>query len=186
MTTTQSRASSTVPLVAIAAGAVVAVALGVYGAKHEPTGEEITMFGFGTMSQMKVWLAVAVGVLAVGQLIGALWLYGKLGLKVPSWLGTGHRASGVLAVLVSLPVAYSCLWSLGFQSFDTRVLVHSIAGCAVYGALVTKVFAVHSKNAPSWFLPVAGGLLFTALVLVVLTGAGWYLNEFGLPKGSHY
>jgi hypothetical protein len=186
VTTTQSRAATTVPLVAIAAGAVVSVALGVYGSQHTPSGKDISTFGFDTMSQMKVWLAVAVGVLALGQLVGALWLYGKLGIKAPSWLGMGHRASGVLAVVVSLPVAYSCLWSLGFQSFDTRVLAHSLAGCIVYGALVTKVFAVHSRKAPSWFLPVAGGLLFTALVVVVLTGAGWYLNEFGIPKGSHY
>lgn len=186
MTNTRLRTSSTLPLVAIAAGAAVAVVLGVYGAQHDPTGEEISTFGFDSLIAMKVWLAVAAGVLAVGQLISALWLYGKLGVTPPPWLGIAHRAGGVLVVVVTLPVAYHCLWSLGFQSYDTRTLVHSIAGCAVYGALVTKVFAVQGRTAPGWFLPVAGALLFTTLVLTVLTSAGWYLNEFGNPSSSPY
>jgi len=177
----------TVPLTAFAAGAVVALLLGVYGKQHDPTGKAITTFGFGSMIEMKVYLAVAVGVLALGQLVGALWLYGKLGIKPPSWLGTGHRLSGALAVLISLPVAFHCLWSLGFQSggpTPTRVVVHSIVGCAVYGALVVKVVAVHARTAPGWLLPVAGGLLFAALVTVVWTSAIWYVGEFGWPGGS--
>ena len=175
-----------VPLVAIAAGAGVSVALGVYGRAHDPTFESIATFGFGSMIEMKVWLALAVGVLALGQLVGALWMYGKLGLAAPSWLGTGHRLSGILLVLVSLPVAYHCLWSLGFQTTDTRVLVHSLAGCVVYGALVVKVFAVRTRTAPGWFLPMAGGFLFTAFVAVVLTSAGWYLTTIGLPDAAGY
>ena len=175
-----------VPLVALAAGAAAAVALGVYGRAHDPTGRAINTFGFDTMIQMKVWLAVAVGVLALGQVVGALWLYGKLGIAAPSWLGKGHRASGILAIILSLPVAYHCLWSLGFQSYDTRVLVHSLAGCLVYGALVAKVIAVETKSGPAWLLPVAGSVLFTTLIVVVLTSAVWYLNEFGAPSGSPY
>jgi len=178
--------STTLPLVAIAAGAVVSVVLGVYGAQHTPSGEAITNFGFSSMMSMKVWLATAAGVLAVGQVFGALWLYGKLGITAPSWLGMGHRLSGFAAIAVSLPVAYHCLWSLGFQDYDTRVLIHSLAGCALYGVFVFKVFGVHSKAAPGWMLPVAGSLLFTAFLVVVLTSAGWYFNEFGLPEGSAY
>ncbi|HSV41273.1 MAG TPA: DUF6529 family protein [Nocardioidaceae bacterium] len=178
--------SGAVPLVAIGSGAVVAVLLGVYGAQHEPTFEDITTFGFPTLTAMKVWLAVAAGVMAVGQVFGALWLYGKLPMAPPSWLGVGHRISGFAAVALSLPVAYHCLWSLGFQDYDTRVLVHSIAGCALYGAFVFKVVGVHSKQAPRWLLPFAGSLLFTAFLVVVLTSAGWYLNEFGLPEGPAY
>jgi hypothetical protein len=178
-----------VPLAAFAAGSVVSLLLGVYGAQHEPTGRPISTFGFESMIQMKVWLAVAVGVLAIGQLIGALWIYGRLGFAAPAWLGTVHRAGGTLAVLVSLPVAFHCLWSLGFQSggnTTARVLVHSIVGCAVYGALVVKVVAVRSKSAPGWFLPVAGGLLFCLLITVVWTSSIWYFGEFGLPKGGAY
>lgn len=177
-----------VPLAAFVAGGIVSLLLGVYGAQHEPTFEPITTLGFRTMFEMKVDLSVAVGVLAVLQVIGALWLYGKLGIKAPSWLGNAHRTSGALAILISLPVAFHCLWALGFQSGDgttTRVFVHSIAGCAVYGALVVKVAAVRSKSAPGWFLPVAGGLLFAALICVIWTSAVWFIGENGWPDGTH-
>ena len=112
-------------------------------------------------------------------------MYGKLGVKAPSWLGTGHRVSGFLAILVSLPVAYHCLWSLGFQSTDARVLVHSLLGCAVYGAFVAKVVTVRSRETASWQFPLVGGLLFTVMIAVVLTSAGWYLNEVGIPAGGN-
>ena len=178
--------SGALPLVAIGAGAVVSLLLGVYGAQHEPTFEDITTFGFPTLTAMKVWLAVAAGVMAVGQVFGALWLYGKLPMSPPSWLGLGHRLSGFAAIALTLPVAYHCLWSLGFQDYDTRVLVHSIAGCVLYGAFVIKVFGVHGRTTPGWFLPFAGSLLFTVLLVAVLTSAGWYLDEFGLPDDPAY
>ena len=50
------------------------------------------------------------------------------------------------------------------------------------GAIVVKVVAVRSKRAPGWFLPVAGGLLFTLLIVAVLTSALWYVNERGWPS----
>jgi hypothetical protein len=56
----------------------------------------------------------------------------------------------------------------------------------VYGALVVKVFAVNSKTSPAWFLPVAGGLLFTVFLLAVLTSAVWYSVEYGFPTGHEY
>ena len=68
-----------------------------------------------------------------------------------------HRISGRLAFIASLPVAYHCLWSLGFQDTDTRVLAHSLLGCAVYGAFAAKVTIVRSKGLPGLALPVAGG-----------------------------
>ncbi|MGI9084167.1 MAG: DUF6529 family protein [Aeromicrobium sp.] len=173
-------------IAAIAAGAAVSIVLGVYGRTHDPTFEAISTFGFDSMIAMKVWFATTVGVLAVGQLVGALWMYGKLPLAAPSWLGTGHRVAGILLVLVSLPVAYHCLWSLGFQTTDTRVVIHSLAGCVAYGAFVTKVFTVRSRATPGWLLPVAGGALFTAFVVVVLTSAGWYLTSIGLPAADAY
>ena len=177
------------PVSAVAAGGVVALLLGVYGTLHEPTFEAIATFGFGSMISMKVYLALAVGVLAVLQVVGALWIYGKLPLAAPTWAGHAHRASGVVALLLSLPVAYHCLWSLGFQAggeATTRVAVHSILGCAVYGVVVVKVFAVRSKQAPGWFLPLVGGVFFAVLVAVVWTSAGWYLQSVGWPSGSGY
>ena len=167
-------------------GALLSVVLGVYGGKHEPTSQPFTTLGFANLIEMKVWLAVATGVLGLLQLGGALWMYGRLGVGAPSWVGVAHRACGYLALLVSVPVAYSCLWALGFQSSDARVLAHSLAGCAFYGAFVVKVAGVRSRTAPRWFLPVAGSALFTLLVAVVVTSAGWYLTQIGLPSDSSY
>jgi uncharacterized membrane protein HdeD (DUF308 family) len=64
--------------------------------------------------------------------------------------------------------------------------VHGVLGCAVFGAVVVKVVAVRSRRAPGWFLPVAGGLLFTLLVVVVLTSAAWYVGARGWPSRSGY
>ena len=68
----------------------------------------------------------------------------------------------------------------------TRTVVHGVLGCAVFGAVVVKVVAVRSKRAPRWFLPVAGGLLFALLIVVVLTSAVWYINAKGWPSSSGY
>jgi hypothetical protein len=169
---------------AVAAGAVVSVALGVFGSVHPPTGRAITTLGFGSLVAMKVWLGVVVAGLGVVQLTSALWLYGKLGRPAPRSVGIVHRLSGATAVLVSLPVAFQCLWTLGFQTYDTRVLVHSFFGCVFYGAFVTKILALHTKASPGWLLPLAGGLLLSALVLLVSVSSLWYLNSVGLPP-SH-
>ena len=186
--------SMTVPLAAFGAGAVVALLLGVFGKAHSPTLNGTTTLGFATVIQMKVVLTTVVGVLVVLQLVGALWIYGKLGLKAPSWLGTAHRAGGVLTLGLSVFVAYHCLWALGLESgtfadggkVPTRVVVHGVLGCAVFGAAVVKVVAVRSRRAPGWFLPLAGGLLFALLVLVVLTSAVWYIDQNGWPQSSGY
>lgn len=177
----------TVPLAAFAAGGVVSLLLGFYGKQHQPA-KPVTTLGFDSLIQMKVTLTILVGVLALVQLVGALWLYGRLPGKAPPWLGPAHRVSGLVAVLVSLPVAYSCLWSIGFEyggATPTRVAIHSVAGCAVYGALVVKVFAVRSRTAPGWLLPVAGGLLFAVIVVVVWTSAVWYLGANGWPTRGY-
>ena len=108
--------SMAIPLAAFAAGAVVALLVGVFGKVHDPTLADTTTLGFRTVIDMKVARAVAIGVLAVLQLIGALWLYGKLGIAAPSWLGTAHRVSGAIAVVLLVFVAYHCLWAPGLES----------------------------------------------------------------------
>jgi hypothetical protein len=169
-----------VTLGALVAGAAVAVALGVYGSSHQPTGQAISL-GFGSMLAMKVWLGSIVGLLALAQLTSALWIYGKLGRPAPRAVSVVHRFSGATAVLLSLPVAYACLWSLGFQTYEPRVVAHSVLGCAFYGAFVTKIVALHTKASRGWLLPLAGGLVFSALIIVVLTSVGWYLTTVGVP-----
>lgn len=185
MTSTELRGRTVgITLGAVLAGAAVAVALGVYGSTHQPTGQTITTLGFGSMIAMKVWLGVIAGLLALAQLISALWMYGKLGRPAPRAVTVVHRFSGGTAVLVSFPVAYHCLWSLGFQTYEPRVLFHALLGCVFYGAFVTKIIALHTKTSPGWLLPLAGGVLFSALVVVVLTSAGWYLSTVGIPPSA--
>lgn len=173
-------------VIGVTAGALLSVALGVYGKAHTPTGGTIALFGFDNMIQMKVWLALATGVLVLAQLVSALWMYGRLGRPAPARIGLVHRTLGLVALVVSLPVAYHCLWSIGFESYTGRVLVHSLAGCLVYGAFVVKVVGLHAAAAPRWMVPVAGGALFTLLVVTVLTSAVWYVGSQGLPQGGGY
>jgi Family of unknown function (DUF6529) len=168
-------------LLAIAGfGAAVAVGLGVYGRVHDPSQELVFTLFFSTTISMKVWLATVALVFAFVQITSAAWVYGKFG-SAPPWAGTAHRISGRLAFIVSLPVAYHCLWSLGFQDTDTRVLLHSLLGCCFYGAFAAKVTVVNSKGLPGLALPAAGGILFAVLVGVWLTSALWFIDNGGWP-----
>ena len=168
-------------LLAAALGAAVAVALGVYGNVHDPSQElDFTLF-FGSTISMKVYLATAAVGFAIVQVISATWVYGRLGVEPPPWAGDLHRVSGRLAFLLSLPVAYHCLWSLGFQDTDGRVLAHSLLGCAFYGAFAAKVILVRSRELPGGALPIAGGLTFAVLVAVWYSSAVWFIGESGWP-----
>ncbi|HVS29061.1 MAG TPA: DUF6529 family protein [Solirubrobacteraceae bacterium] len=164
-------------------GAAVALTLGVYGTTHDPASDLAITLGFTTTITMKVWLAtIAVG-FAVVQMLSALWMYGRLPLGgAPSWLGSVHRISGRLAFLVSLPVAYHCLYQLAFQHSSARVLAHSILGCAFYGAFAAKVVVVRSRNLPGIALPIAGGLTFALLVAIWVTSGLWYIDKSGFPS----
>lgn len=163
-------------------GAIVAVAAGVYGRVHDPASEPTTQWFFTSTLHFKAWMTTLAMLLAIGQVLGGMWMFGKLPLgKAPTWVGPGHRIAGSLALLVSLPVAYHCLWSLGFNPDPggSRRFWHSVFGCAFYGAFATKVLAVRSHRMPGWALPVVGGLLFTVLVLIWLTSSLWFFRTVG-------
>jgi uncharacterized protein DUF6529 len=168
-------------LAAVGLGAAVALTLGIYGHVHDPSQKLVFTLVFSSTIAMKVWLASIALAFAVVQVVTALWLYGNLPWAAPPWLSTVHRISGRIAFLVSLPVAYHCLWSLGFQDTSTRVLAHSLLGCAFYGAFVTKVTIVRSKGLPGIALPLAGGAMFVVLLLAWETSALWFIGENGFP-----
>jgi Family of unknown function (DUF6529) len=186
-TATAPQPATTRLLGVLLAGAAVAVALGVYGKVHDPTGEQPYTLFFSATINLKVWFATAALALAVVQVVLAARLYGKIDWPwrgdAPAWLGDVHRLTGTLAFVVSLPVAYHCLWALGFQSTDTRVLVHSLLGCFFYGVFTMKVLAVRSHALPGWTLPLVGGLTFAGLVGVWLTSSLWFMTSrpSGLP-----
>jgi hypothetical protein len=170
-------------LVAAVIGAAVSVALGVYGRVHVPTGGVITTFGFPSLLPMKAWFATIAIALGIVQVISALAMWGRLpGVRhAPRWLPLMHRWTGTAAFLVSLPVAYHCLWSLGFQTTSTRVVIHSLLGCAFYGAFTTKMLALRIDGLPSRALPVIGGVLFALLTGLWLTSALWFFTTVGFP-----
>lgn len=168
---------------AVMAGALVAILAGVYGRVHDPASETTIKLFFSTTLHFKAWATTLILALVILQLIGGLWMFGKLpGPPAPSWVGSAHRMSGTLALLVSLPVAYHCLWSLGFNPDPggSRRYWHSVLGCAFYGAFVTKVLVVRSRRMPGWALPVIGGLLFTTLVLLWMTSSLWFFRQIGV------
>ncbi len=164
-------------------GCAVAVALGVYGKAHDPALEPLFLFGFSGMLQFKTWFATAALGLVLVQITTALWMWGRLpgAGRAPRWVGPTHRWSGAAAFVIIVPVALHCLWSLGFVTGTPRVLVHGLAGCAFYGAYSAKMLGLRLRGLPGWTLPVLGGLVFAALVLVWLTSALWFFGRSGLP-----
>jgi uncharacterized protein DUF6529 len=164
-------------------GAAVALGLGVYGRVHDPTGRSLITLFFTATINLKVWFATTAFALALFQLGSSLRIFGKIGKgRVPPWLRSAHRTSGTLAFLFAVPVAYHCLWALGFHSDQgIRVLAHGMAGCFFFGALASKVLIVRSRRLPGWALPVVGGALFSALTVVWLTSALWYFTTVDFP-----
>jgi hypothetical protein len=168
---------------ALLLGGLVALSLGVYGSIHDPTGRSLVTLVFSAGINLKVWLATAAIIFALFQVLSAARFYGRLGRdRGPTWLGRVHRASGTLAFFCTIPVAYHCLWALGFQaSGEPRVLLHGLLGSLFFGALAAKVLLVRSRGLPGWALPLAGGTLFTALIGVWLTSAFWFFTNVEFP-----
>ena len=166
--------------VAAAVGGLVALSLGVYGRVHDPASESTIKWFFTSTLNFKVWMTTLALALALLQVLGGLWMFGRLPLgPAPAWVGPAHRMAGSLALLVTLPVAYHCLWSLGFDPDPggARRLVHSVLGCLFYGAFATKVIVVRSHRMPGWALPVVGGVLFVILVLIWFTSSLWFMRN---------
>src|SRR6266567_21043 len=138
--------------------------------------------GVGVYSLKSLLATIALG-LAVVQVGLALWIYNKLPLagRPPKRVGITHRTVGVVAVIVTLPVAIHCVIAYGVQVTSLRVGIHSIAGCFFYGAFLAKVLLVHTKRLPGWALPVAGGILAVLIAVLWYSSALWYYNGFSLP-----
>jgi hypothetical protein len=177
----QPAASARLLVVPALVGSLVALTLGIYGRLHSPTGVAVDIVGFSSPATVKAWLATTAVAFALVQLGSSLVMYGKVpGITAPSWIGGLHKWSGRVAFIVTVPVAVHCLYALGFQSFDTRVLLHSIAGCLFFGAFTVKMLALTRRGTPGWVLPVVGGLVFTLLVVLWFSSAFWFFSVFGV------
>jgi uncharacterized protein DUF6529 len=165
------------PLLAFAC---VAVVTGVV-ARWQVGGDRGTYFDlfFSDPIHMKTWLATTAIALALFQLMTASWIFRKLPWPRPAWVPPLHRWSGRIAFLLTLPIAYHCIFRLGFQEGTARTLAHSLAGASVYGAFASKILIVRLHRFPGWVLPAAGGFLFAALIAVWYSSALWFLDLVG-------
>ena len=161
-------------VVAFVIGTGVSIGLGVYGRLHTPSGHAVNIAGFSSGAAAKAALASVVMALVIVQTVTAMGLFGRIPLR-GDWVGTVHRWSGRLAVLISVPVAVHCLYALGFQAYDGRVIAHSLFGCFFYGAFVFKMLILTRDDSPNWALPLAGGMVLTGLTALWVTAVLWFL-----------
>ena len=166
--------------------ALVALTVGLVARRtvREPYATPFFHLFFADVLQMKAWLVTAAVVLACGQLLTAARIYELLRFPPKGrFYQSVHRWSGRVAILLTLPVAYHCVFMLGFETQSPRVLIHSLLGSALYGAVVAKVLIVRSSRFAPWLLPVTGGLLFSLLLGLWLTSALWFFTaaSSGVP-----
>jgi hypothetical protein len=164
-------------LVPVLVGCLVSVVLGVYGGLHTGNSIVIDISGFPKLALVKSWLATIATAFAVVQLGSALVMYGRIkAITPPPWIGSLHRWSGRIAFFVAVPVAVFCLYGIGFQHYDTRVLLHSLLGCLFFGIFTIKMLVLTRRGVAGWVLPLLGGLAFTVLVSLWFTSAFWYFT----------
>jgi hypothetical protein len=136
---------------------------------------------FSDPIHLKVWLATAAVILACFQVVTAAHIYSRLRLPMGAGVPAVHRWSGRLAILLTLPVAYHCIFLLGYGDYSTRVQVHSLLGSVIYGAVIAKVLVVRGGSRfPGWVLPLAGGTLFAILLGLWLTSSLWFFRNVGV------
>ena len=189
MAHTTAQKSMSIPLTAFTAGAVVAVLVGVFGQVHDPTLAGTTTLGYSTVLAMKTVVATVIAVLAVAQVTTALWIYGKLGIRTPSWRHgaprhRGHRAGAFVVRRLPLPVVAG---PRGRDAAGRREGEHADAGARPPRMRRRRRHRGEDRRRPveartGWFLPVAGGILFSLLILAILTSAVWYIGEKGWPS----
>ena len=145
----------------------------------DSTYTDIMTSVFSTTIAAKAWFATAAIILVFVQLTTAARIFGHLQGIVPispPLVNRVHRWSGRLAFLCTLPVAFHCIFILGFDTSSTRTLVHSILGSFVYGVFAVKIFFVRDHDHPRWTLLLVGGTLAAVLVSLWLTSAYWYFT----------
>jgi hypothetical protein len=106
-------------------------------------------------------------------------MYGRLG-GASGFAAGLHRWSGRGAFLLAVPVAVHCLYALGFQTSDTRTLVHSLLGCVFFGAFTMKMLVLPKRGVGGWVLPLVGGFVFACLVGLWLSSSLWFFTTVGV------
>jgi Family of unknown function (DUF6529) len=170
------------PILPVLLFAFVALIVGFVASRtvREPYETPFFHLFFSDTLHMKAWLITAALLLALGQLLTASRIYELLRFPPKGrFYQAVHRWSGRAAILLTLPVAYHCIFMLGFQTNETRVYVHSLLGSFLYGTFLAKVFIVRSTGFRRWALPLAGGVLFAILAGLWFTSALWFVSTVG-------
>lgn len=173
----------------IACGSAVALALGAYAVLHEPTARDFVFYGFDSAASWKHAFTVLAALLFVAQAALAIKLAQLFGCRATGrpWLWDLRRLLATLAVGFSLPVAFHCIWVLGFRTDDLAITAHSIAGCVAYGVVVAAILGNHTKMVRSPAGPRALTHVVGATQYVVGVGAatavllGFTLQGSALP-----
>jgi hypothetical protein len=163
--------------------AFVALIVGFVASKtvRQPYETPFSHLFFSDTLHMKAWLITAVLLMALGQLLTASRIYEVLRFPPKGrFYHVVHRWSGRTAILLTLPVAYHCIFMLGFGTNDTRVYIHSLLGSFLYATLLAKVLIVYSNGFLGWALPLAGGVLFFMLAGLWLTSEFWFFCTVGV------
>ncbi len=175
-----SRALPVLPLVLFA---FVSLTVGFVASKTHRQPYEAPFFHlfFSDTLHLKAWLITAALLLALGQLLTASRIYEMMYFPPRGhFYHVVHRWSGRAAILLTLPVAYHCIFLLGFGTYNARAYIHSLLGSFLYGAVVAKVLIVRSSGFRSWVLPIAGAVLFSILLGLWLTSGFWFFSTLGL------
>ena len=132
---------------------------------------------------MKVWLSSVAVLFALFQVFTALWMYGRLPIASrPSWLADAHRISGRLAFLISLPVAYHCLYQLAFQTRRRACWPTRCSAASSTARSPRRSRIIHMPGRAGVWLPVIGGTVFTLLVATWVTSGLWFITTSGIPS----
>jgi hypothetical protein len=175
--------SRMLPVLPLVVFALVTLTVGLVASKtvRQPYETAFLRFFFSDTLHMKAWLVTAALLLALGQLLTAARIYEVLRFPPRGrFYHVVHRWSGLMASLLTLPVAYHCIFLLGFATDSTRTYIHSLLGSFLYGALLAKVLIVRSSGLRAWALPVAGGALFSILLGLWLSSGFWFFRTFGI------
>jgi len=131
----------------------------------------------------KSLLATVLLVIAFIQLAVIAMALGKVGSFSPESrrkLILFHHFEGYAGLLVALWVAYNCVFNIAHKSGAPRVVIHMLMGITVIGLITSKIVISWGLKRYYMRLPFLGGMLFTAITILWVTGAGWYFYEYGI------
>jgi hypothetical protein len=176
-----------IPLILLA---LVSATVGIYASRTVTPTYATPFFQlfFSDVIHMKVWLTTGAILLACAQLLTAARIYEKFHFPPPGrFYNFVHRWSGRAAIALSLPVAYHCIFLLGYAAIRhddpfqfARTVTHATLGTIVYGVFLGKLFIVRASGLPGWLLPLAGATLFTILLGLWITSSLWFFTVAGV------